>query len=157
MTKGRFIYDRPERRMPNTQELASGHKWVLENSFAFIRPNGQRIFVPQSGITLHDILTKPVWTTDYGSIPRPLQNIFSPTEYGDAYILHDWLFAAKLFSKSESNTILGEALEVSAARPGWLARNTIVAGVRIGSGSAWRSHSTSRAFRLRGFAEMLDA
>jgi len=77
---GKFIYDIPARKMPDTQELVNGVDRVLKRGFAFQRPDGRIIYIPPSSLGDEtQMLTKPDWTTDYGSIPKPCQNIFSPT------------------------------------------------------------------------------
>ena len=55
----------------------------LSRPFYFERANGEKI-IPKSIFT------------DGGTIPRPLWSFhgYSPWEYGPAFIIHDWLFAA---------------------------------------------------------------
>ena len=64
-----------ELKMPATTELQDGDTWILREPFAYVRSNGERIFVPPSGFgTESEMLDHPVWTTDYGSIPMLFQN-----------------------------------------------------------------------------------
>ena len=151
-----FIYDIPERKQPATQELESGEEWVLMKGFHFILPNGHDIFVPPSGIgTEAHVLTAPVWTTDYGSIPRAFQNLFSPTKYGGAYLLHDWLYAAEVFTRSNCDWILLQALQEQGAN--WFTRNTIYSAVRAGGWAVWRKHNSDTVKTLKEYAKLFDA
>ena len=145
-----FIYDIPERKKPATQELESGEEWVLEVGFWFVRPCGEKIYVPPSGPgTLAQMLVSPVWTTDYGSIPRLFQNIFSPTKYGGAYLLHDWLYACEKFPRNQCDWILLEALQAESAN--WLTRNTIYSAVRAGGWAVWSKHDPNAVAALRAY------
>ena len=47
--------------------------------------------------------------TDFGTIPRPFQIFFNPTEYL-AYVLHDYIYDHKMFSRKECDLILAKAL-----------------------------------------------
>ena len=146
-----FDFDIPERKQPLTQELASGEEWALLLPFSFTRPNGKRINVPPAGLDAVTAITKPVWTTDYGSIPKAFQNIFSPMKYGAAYLLHDWLYASEGESRSECDWILLEALQAQGAN--WFTRNTIYSAVRAGGWAVWRKHDKKEVQRLREWAK----
>ena len=47
--------------------------------------------------------------TDFGTIPRLLQIFFNPTAHL-AYVLHDYLYEHRLYSREECDLILVDAL-----------------------------------------------
>ena len=150
--KARFIYDIPERKQPATQQLRDGLTWIVELPFWFLRANGELLFVPPSGIgTDADIIKNPAWTTDYGSIPKIFQNIFSPMKYGGSFLLHDWLYCSEGKSREEADQILYEALQAQGAN--WLTRQTIYRAVRLGGGLVWAKHRRKDTERLRSWAQ----
>lgn len=153
--KARFIYDIPERQQPATQELADGESWIVERPFWFIRENGEVLFVPPSGLNESATLRDPVWTTDYGSIPRLFQNIFSPVRYGGAYLLHDWLYASENRPRIECDQILLEALKAQGAN--WLTRQTIYRAVRLGGGVVWSEHRQWKVQDLKEWGQQCRA
>jgi len=65
------------------KKIPRSNKWKVETEFVwFIDYNTKKEYVE-----IHK------WfKTDFGSIPKLLQNIFSPTEY-ISYILHDYLYS----------------------------------------------------------------
>jgi hypothetical protein len=136
--------------MPATQQL-DGDCWILEQPFLYVRPNGDRIYVPASGIgNLEDMVAHPVWTTDYGSIPTVFQNLFKRDgDYGPAYLLHDWLYASEAFDRATCDWILLEALQELGAW--WITRNTIYSAVRCGGGIVWANHKDSEVDALKKY------
>jgi len=77
--------------------------------------------------------------TDLGSIPTVLQ-VFFPKD-GKAmfgYILHDYLYQIGLFSRSETDDILEEAMESLSVS--WWRRKSVRGGLRIGGWVAWNEH-----------------
>lgn len=134
-----FYYTPQDLKMPATQQL-DGCTWVLERPFLYIRPNGDRLFVPPSGLgTLEDMVNCPVWTTDYGSIPAVVQNLFKRDgAYGPAYVLHDWLYISQKLTRAEADWILLEAMQGLGAW--WLTRNTVYSAVRSAGWAAWNGH-----------------
>ena len=135
-----FYFSPYEIQMPATQELKDGDTWLLTKPFVYIRANGQRLFIPPSGLgSLEDMAKNPVWTTDYGSIPMAVQNLFRKDgAYAPAYVLHDWLYASEMFDRATCDWILLEALQELGAW--WLTRNTVYSAVRCGGGAVWAKH-----------------
>jgi len=77
--------------------------------------------------------------TDLGSIPLFLQNIFPKDGKAMfAYILHDYLYQIGLFSRSETDDILEEAMESLSVS--WWRRKSVRGGLRIGGWVAWNEH-----------------
>lgn len=145
----KFVFDIPERKQPLTQELMDGETWVVLRPFWFIRNNGELLTVPPSGPDDVQAIVKPIWTTDYGSIPQLFQNIFSPVKYGAAYLLHDWLYASEQFSRSECDAILLEALKAQGAN--WFTRRTIYSAVRAGGWAVWSKHDQDAVDALKAY------
>ncbi len=80
----------------------------------------------------------PKWfKTDFGSIPKPLQNIYNPTKY-IAYILHDYLYSPKgQYTRRQADSILRDALKVEWAS--FICRWTIYLALRIGGFLAFKN------------------
>lgn len=103
-----------------------GTRWWLITPFAYI----------DTDITL---VIPAGFVTDFNSIPRGLWNLFPPTHYGEAGLVHDWLYhhpAGR--TRSEIDDIHGDVLELlGAARwRRWMMRE----GLRLGSHLAWNKH-----------------
>lgn len=90
--------------------------------------SGERIQVPKGQ------------KTDFGSIPRIFWNLISPIGRGTrGYVLHDYLYTVQMYTRSKSDNILLEALEVLGIS--WITRWTVYLGVRSGGFLAWKAHS----------------
>ncbi|MCK4500462.1 DUF1353 domain-containing protein, partial [Candidatus Babeliales bacterium] len=77
--------------------------------------------------------------TDYGSIPKVLHSVISPTgkpTYG--FVIHDELYKKGKYSRSTSDKILDEAMEVLGV--GWFKRKTIMAGLKLGGWVTWNRY-----------------
>lgn len=150
-----FQYLRHYLKAPATQELADGESWVIEEGFWWTNKD-KTIFVPPSGMgDISNWIDNPVWTTDYGSIPKVFQNLLSPTRFPAPYILHDWLYTAELFDRSTCDWILLEALQESGAN--WLVRNTIYSAVRAGGWAVWRKHDPKKVAALKDYLKRFQA
>ena len=95
------------------QKIPRSNKWKVETEFVwFIDYNTKKEYVE-----IHK------WfKTDFGSIPKFLQNIFNPTRY-ISYILHDYLYSKNWcikskvtisvnYTRKDADLILLEALKV---------------------------------------------
>ena len=151
----KFVFDIPERQQPLTQEMADGESWALLRPFWAIRDNGQVLFVPPSGPDDILSITRPIWTTDYGSIPQVFQNIFSPVKYGAAYLLHDWLYVSEQFSRAECDLILLEALKAQGAN--WFTRQAVYRSVRAGGWAVWNRHDPAKVAALKAYWQAAHA
>jgi len=47
--------------------------------------------------------------TDFGTIPRPFQIFFNPTAHL-AYVLHDYIYENKTYSRKDCDLIMAQAL-----------------------------------------------
>lgn len=104
---------------------------------------GDRILVEDlvyySSLLGHNVVVRAGTKTDYGSIPKILHSIMSPTgkpTYG--FVVHDDLYKRGLYSKSVSDKVLEEANEVLDV--GWFKRKTITAGLKVGGWVAWNNY-----------------
>ena len=78
-------------------------------------------------------------TTDYGSIPKILHSVLSPTGKPTyAYVIHDMLYQDGIYTKKVSDKILDEAMKVLGT--GWLIRKTVMTGLRVGGWVAWNKY-----------------
>lgn len=88
------------------------------------------------------------FVTDFNSIPRGLWNLFPPTQYGKASIIHDYLYRGGFItsfcgnyevhsnpSRAKVDGIFREALGVEGC-PAWKA-TAMWLGVRAGGWNAW--------------------
>ena len=82
--------------------------------------------------------------TDLGSIPQWLQGIFpkdGKAMFG--YILHDYLYQTGIYTRSESDDILEEAMKLLGVS-GWRVW-CVRAGLRLGGQKAWDEHRTKES------------
>lgn len=85
------------------------------------------------------ILVPIGFDTDLGSIPQFLQAIFPKDgEALFAYILHDYLYYTGLFTRSESDDMLREAMK--SLNVSWWRIVAVRNGLRIGGWRAWNKH-----------------
>ena len=114
--------------------LADARSWVLRESF------GYDVDREGSG----DTVDVPVgFVTDFASIPRPLWWLF-PTwgRYGNAAVIHDFCYWDQGRSRSESDRIFLQAMEVLRVR--WVTRHLLHVNVRLFGWLAWSSSSRRR-------------
>ena len=79
------------------------------------------------------------FTTDYGSIPKILHGIMSPTGKPTyAFVIHDYLYKTGKYTKSVSDEILNEAMKILDV--GFIKRYSIIAGLKVGGFVAWNKH-----------------
>lgn len=89
-----------------------------------------------------EIIAEKGMSTDYGSIPKILHSVISPTgkaTYG--YVIHDQLYQSGKYSRSKSDKILDEANVLLGV--GWLKRKSINGGLRVGGWVSWRNYRRS--------------
>lgn len=106
--------------------------WLLDAPLEIWTPN-YRVAIPQGIVT------------DFASIPKLLQPIFSPTDprYSGPAVGHDWLYASHLLSRADADDFLYEA-----ARLGGTSHARAFAiwcGVRIGGASAYATGPARQA------------
>ena len=92
-----------------------------------------------SDLVQSDIIAPKGMTTNYGSVPKILHNVLSPTgkpTYG--FVIHDHLYEIGTYSKRISDGILNEAMKVLGV--GWFKRSIIMSGLKIGGFVAWNKH-----------------
>lgn len=93
-----------------------------------------------------EIVFFPGFRCDGGSIDQSLWTVISDpyaTRFLLAFILHDGLYAAELFTRSECDWIFLELMQELGCS--WRKRNEVWAAVRLFGGSVWAVHSeTSR-------------
>ena len=108
--------------------LPDGKTWIILFDF------GYEVGDEGSG----DIINVPIGTyTDFASIPRLLWAIFPRWgKYGNAAVIHDWLYWSQTRSRIKADNIFLEGMEVLEV-PNWK-RHTIYYAVRLFGGFAWR-------------------
>ena len=101
-------------------------RWKLIHDLVW--EGGQRIVVPAG------------FETDLASIPRLLRGILHQNGLSRApAVLHDFLYATQIMTRSEADGVFREALEAEGM--GWLGRFLYWSGVRVGGWVAWRNHA----------------
>ena len=108
--------------------LPDGKTWIILHDF------GYEVGDEGSG----DTINVPIGTyTDFASIPRPLWAIFPRWgKYGNAAVIHDWLYWDQPRSRKAADGIFLEGMEVLEV-PKWK-RHTIYYAVRWFGWLAWR-------------------
>ena len=122
--------------------LADGHTWVIMRAFGF------DVGTPRSG----DQITVPVgFQTDFASIPRPFWIILPKWgKYGNASVIHDWLYWEQQRQRSQADRILLEGMIVLGVSR--LVREVIYRAVRLFGWLAWYRNQADRA---EGFSRVL--
>ena len=86
--------------------------------------------------------------TDLGSVPRLFWNIIPPIGKPlRAYVLHDFLYATQIYTRSKSDEILMEAMGVAGVS--FFERWAIFLGVRSDGWKAWKEHARERKMAVR--------
>jgi len=93
-----------------------------------------------SSLVGEEIISEKGMFTDYGSIPKFLHSIMSPTGKPTyAFVTHDNLYRSGKYPKKVCDAILEEAnrecLDVS-----WIKRKSITAGLKLGGWVAWNKY-----------------
>ena len=92
-----------------------------------------------SDVVEANIIVPIGFETDLGSIPNFLHWLFPKDGRAVlAYILHDYLYKTGMFSKSLSDEILEEAMEVLEAK--WWRRKGVSIGLKLGGWIAYNKH-----------------
>lgn len=118
----------------------------LEERLIFSTDRKGSLFVTESVLTYYTEIVKPQlisvptdFVTDFGSIPRFIQPLIPKDGLALwAYILHDYLYRTGLFTRSECDYILEEAMKSLGVN--WLQRKAVLNGLKIGGWVAWNKH-----------------
>ena len=115
--------------------LPDGKTWIILNDF------GYEIGEEGSG----NIINVPIGTyTDFASIPRTLWAVFPRWgKYGNAAVIHDWMYWDQSRSRKEADDIFLEGMEVLQV-PAWK-RRAIYSAVRTFGRIAWNSNQKKKA------------
>jgi len=118
--------------------LPDGKTWIILNDF------GYEIGEEDSG----NIINVPIGTyTDFASIPRALWAVFPRWgKYGNAAVIHDWMYWDQSRSRKEADDIFLEGMEVLKV-PKWK-RRAIFSAVRTFGRMAWKSNQRKKAQAL---------
>ena len=112
-----------------------GKSWVLMRGFGYARgseDSGDVIEVPEGFIT------------DFASVPRLIQWIVPRWgKYGNAAIIHDWLYWQQEMPRREADLILLEAMAVMKVFPPL--KHMIYCAIRIFGWYAWLRNRVDRA------------
>jgi Protein of unknown function (DUF1353) len=114
--------------------LADGRTWVIRCDF------GYDVGSEGSG----DTIDVPVgFRTDFASVPRVLWVFLPPWgRYGNAAVIHDYLYWVQSRSRQEADSILLEAMDVLGVSP--LQKLPIYWAVRVAGWIAWRGNQRLR-------------
>jgi hypothetical protein len=107
--------------------LDDGRNWRVDETFSF------------ESEVLDAIITIPIgFETDFASIPRAFWSWLPPTgKYSRAAVIHDFLYRTPgMATRAQADAVLREAMEI--LNVGWLTRQIIYNGVRLGGGSSYR-------------------
>lgn len=116
---------------PLLLQYHDGKTWTLADDFIVIAHTVGIIRVPKG------------FETDFNSIPRGLWNILPPDEYGEAAIVHDFLYkyakvGSRPVTRAEADATHREFVQFAHA-PAWKV-HSIYWALRIGGWKAWNAH-----------------
>ena len=77
------------------------NEWIVEDPFVW--------YIDYLDHSKWEILVPKGYKTDFWTIPRILRPIFNPTAHL-AYVLHDYIYENKTYSRKDSDIILSQAL-----------------------------------------------
>lgn len=122
--------------------LADGKTWVVLRDFGYD--------VGEEGSS--DRIDVPIgFQTDFASIPRVLWALLPRWgRYGNAAVIHDWLYWSQLRSRRSADRVFLEGMVV--LRVGFLTRSLIFLAVRLFGWIAW---IRNKADRSSGFDRVL--
>lgn len=127
----RFPFDPPP--SPLLQPFADGEDWVLQSRMIYRARNAGLLIV----------IVPRGFVTDYASIPRPLRVLLPNTgAYGNAAIVHDYLYWRQDCTRSQSDNIM--AIAMRDAGVGDAALRAIQIGVRLGGQGSWDKNREDR-------------
>ncbi len=114
--------------------LADGRTWGIRSEFGYdvgVEGGGDRIEVPIG------------FKTDFASVPRPLWMCFPQWgRYGNAAVIHDYLYWSQTRSRRENDDIFLEAMAVLKVPP--LQKFPLYWVVRLFGGWAWAGNKRRR-------------
>ncbi len=114
--------------------LPDGRSWVLRQEFSYdigYEGSGEFITIPLG------------FVTDFASIPRFFWNIFPKWgKYGNAAVVHDYLYWDQFFSREKTDKIFLEGMEILDVKK--ITRNVIYKSVRIFGHDAWAENKKNR-------------
>ena len=114
--------------------MADGNTWIV------LRPFGYDVGEEGSGDTVE---VEIGFTTDFASIPRMFWFVLPRWgKYGNAAVIHDWLYWVQIRSRREADDIMLEAMGVLEV-PAWQ-KCVIFWTVRLLGGISWRRNQWDR-------------
>ncbi|HZI23030.1 MAG TPA: DUF1353 domain-containing protein [Gemmatimonadales bacterium] len=115
--------------------LADGQTWVIMRDFGYD--------VGSEGSDDH--IAVPIgFETDFATIPRPFWAVLPKWgRYGNAAVIHDWLYWAQRRPRAAADGIFLEAMGVLGV--GSLTKSTLYWAVRLFGWLAWRRNAWDRA------------
>lgn len=118
---------------PLLQPFADGEDWMLRSHMVFrTRKTSALILIVPRG-----------FVTDYASIPRPLRLLLPKTgAYGNAAIIHDYLYWRQDCTRAESDNIMAIAMTEAGVEEATL--KAIQFGVRFGGQGSWDTNRRDR-------------
>lgn len=123
---------------PLVTRYVDGDRWLLEWPFAAVSDLVGPITVPAGAVT------------DFNSVPRVFTNILPREEYGEAAVLHDWLYqmastGIRPVTRAEADQVHREFLIWKGA-PSWKV-HAMYGLLRAFGTTAWNEHRAHPAVR----------
>jgi hypothetical protein len=101
-----------------------------------------RPLIYESNLLGSDVIVPVGFSTDFASVPQLLWNIVPPLgRYGDAAIVHDYLYRTQTTDRATADAIFLEAMEAKGCR--WTQSRLIYYAVRLFGWHAWRENGLS--------------
>jgi len=118
---------------PLLQPFADGEDWMLQTHMVFRTDKASALI----------LIVPRGFVTDYASIPRPLRLLLPKTgAYGNAAIIHDYLYWRQDCTRAESDNIMAIAMMEAGVQEATL--KAIQIGVRFGGQGSWDSNRRDR-------------
>ena len=110
------------------QKFTTAHKLLLANNGTLRKINSTNRWVVQEPFVWYidyfdhskwEVVIPAGYGTDFGTIPRPFHIFFNPTAHL-AYVLHDYIYEYKKFTREECDLILVDALIAEWMNKAWV-------------------------------------
>lgn len=122
--------------------LPDGRKWVIMKDFSYAVGNEDS----------EEVIYVPIgFVTDFASVPRPLWWLYPKWgKYGNAAVIHDYLYWSQKYTKKKADLIFLEAMKVLGVNK--ITSFIMYKAVSWGGYFAWASNKKQR---LKGYCKVL--
>lgn len=120
---------------------------MLLSDVWYLFPDGRILYIKKGFIFDGASVPRVAWRV----IGHPLDH-----EFIRSALPHDALFAAQLLPKEQADDVFAGVM-IDVDNIGWFKRNTMYSSVKVGGGSAWRSHTPKSIANARNYVQIIPA